>query len=40
MDPAVFIAVPVLILAVVFVANYVPSRRSASIDPMTTLGCD
>ena len=40
LDPGVFIVVPTLFVVVAFVANYAPSRRSASIDPMTTLRCE
>ena len=37
MDPVVFIAVAGLFLSVALLATYVPSRRSASVDPVTTL---
>jgi hypothetical protein len=38
--PAVFAGVTALFVVVALVANYLPSRRSATIDPMTTLRCE
>jgi len=36
-DPATLVAVPVLLLAVVLLAVYMPARRAASVDPMQAL---
>ena len=37
MDPAVFLVVPIVLLAVAFMASYIPARRAARIDPMIAL---
>jgi putative ABC transport system permease protein len=36
-DVATFVVVPVLLLATATVANYLPARRAAAIDPVTAL---
>lgn len=36
-DPVSFIGVPILLIAVVFAASFIPARRAASINPMAAL---
>jgi len=40
LDPAIFIAMPAFLAAVVLVASYLPARRAARIDPMAALRCE
>ena len=37
-DPAIFIAIPLFLLAIVCIAAYVPARRASRIDPTLALG--
>jgi putative ABC transport system permease protein len=36
-DPEVFIAVPLILMAVVFLASYIPARRAARVNPIVAL---
>jgi len=39
-DPVTFAFVSLLLIAISFIACYVPARRAARVDPMTTLRCE
>jgi len=40
LDPAVFIAVPILLAAVALAAIWLPARRASQVDPIQALRCD
>ena len=37
LDPATFVAMPVMLCAIALLACFIPARRAASADPITTL---
>ncbi len=36
-DPVTFVAVPLLLTAMVLVSSYLPARRASTVDPATVL---
>jgi putative ABC transport system permease protein len=36
-DPASFVAIALLVVAIAFVASYMPARRAVRIDPISAL---
>jgi putative ABC transport system permease protein len=39
-DPAIFLAVGILVLCVALLASFVPARRAAGVDPVRALRVD
>jgi ABC-type lipoprotein release transport system permease subunit len=37
LDPEVFMAVPLILMAVVLLASYIPARRAARVNPVVAL---
>jgi putative ABC transport system permease protein len=37
LDPEVFIAVPVILMAIVLLASYIPAWRAARVNPLVAL---
>ena len=40
LDPAVFIAVPILLASVALAAIWIPARRASRVDPIQALRCE
>jgi putative ABC transport system permease protein len=37
LDPEVFLAVPIILIVVAFLASYIPARRAAKVNPIVAL---
>src|SRR4029079_19511201 len=37
LDPQVFVAVPLMLMAIVLLASYIPARRAARVNPIVAL---
>jgi ABC-type lipoprotein release transport system permease subunit len=40
LDPITFVAVPVLLAAIAFLATFIPARRAGRVDPVVALRVD